>query len=364
MQKRFTDIRKFDDVELPKLNDMLRNLFDWVSRIQYDEVTTASTAPTGGTHGELKLQDDGTSRILWVNIASTWYNVGDLISNIIDHTHSSTSGQGGQLDWDDIWSDAVHSHASNAEGGKLDVDTCFSDFVHDHSSAAEGDAVPEASVTFNGSGHDHSGTTNGSLLDWDDCWSDAVHDHSSNAEGGTLSSSSISPPGNDTEIIFNDSGVFGAESQLTWDKTDTILSLYAQATKSGIFRLYGNMFQVGKRASVEFWMYPAGGPSFYKKGDIYIKYNDSTFYINAITDLEIQINGATAFTVDTNKDTLFDGGNKIQFRDSAIHIQSANDGHLDLTADTSIDLNGEVIGSAGMSSYGNRDNLRYAFMMG
>jgi len=86
---------------------MLRNLFDWVSRIQYDEVTTASTAPTGGTHGELKLQDDGTSRVLWVNIASTWYNVGDLISNIIDHTHSSTSGQGGQLDWDDIWSDAV-----------------------------------------------------------------------------------------------------------------------------------------------------------------------------------------------------------------------------------------------------------------
>jgi len=32
----------------------------------------------------------------------------------------------------------------------------------------------------------------------------------------------------------------------------------------------------------------------------------------------------------------------MQFRDSAIHIASAADGHLDLTADTSIDLNGNV----------------------
>ena len=37
----------------------------------------------------------------------------------------------------------------------------------------------------------------------------------------------------------------------------------------------------------------------------------------------------------------------LQFRDSAIHIASADDGHLDLTADTSIDLNGDVVvGSA------------------
>jgi hypothetical protein len=34
---------------------------------------------------------------------------------------------------------------------------------------------------------------------------------------------------------------------------------------------------------------------------------------------------------------------QLQFRDSAIHIASADDGHLDLTADTSIDLNGTVV---------------------
>lgn len=39
--------------------------------------------------------------------------------------------------------------------------------------------------------------------------------------------------------------------------------------------------------------------------------------------------------VNTNK--------KIQFRDSAININSATDGHLDLTADVSIDLNGDVL---------------------
>ncbi len=59
------------------------------------------------------------------------------------HTHA-TDGQGGQLDWDSIWSDAVHNHSSNAEGGTLD------------------------------------GT-----LDWDTVWLDAVHSHASDAEGGT-----------------------------------------------------------------------------------------------------------------------------------------------------------------------------------
>jgi hypothetical protein len=34
---------------------------------------------------------------------------------------------------------------------------------------------------------------------------------------------------------------------------------------------------------------------------------------------------------------------QLQFRDSAIHIASADDGHLDITADTSIDLNGTVV---------------------
>lgn len=35
------------------------------------------------------------------------------------HVHTAAAGQGGQLDWDDVWTDAVHSHASAAEGGLL-----------------------------------------------------------------------------------------------------------------------------------------------------------------------------------------------------------------------------------------------------
>jgi hypothetical protein len=39
-------------------------------------------------------------------------------------------------------------------------------------------------------------------------------------------------------------------------------------------------------------------------------------------------------------DILVNTDKKIKFRDAAIYIQSANDGHLDLTADTVIDMNG------------------------
>lgn len=40
---------------------------------------------------------------------------------------------------------------------------------------------------------------------------------------------------------------------------------------------------------------------------------------------------------------LIPAGEQIYFRDTAIHIASADDGHLDLTADTSIDLNGVTL---------------------
>lgn len=40
---------------------------------------------------------------------------------------------------------------------------------------------------------------------------------------------------------------------------------------------------------------------------------------------------------------LLDEDEKITFKDSAIHIQAADDGHLDLEADISIDLNGDIV---------------------
>ena len=38
---------------------------------------------------------------------------------VSDHTHDGSVGSGGKLDWDNIFSDAVHDHSSDAEGGSL-----------------------------------------------------------------------------------------------------------------------------------------------------------------------------------------------------------------------------------------------------
>jgi len=51
-------------------------------------------------------------------------------------------------------------------------------------------------------------------------------------------------------------------------------------------------------------------------------------------------------------DILMNSTEAIYFRDTAIHIASLNDGHLDLTADTSIDLNAPVILKAGTATAG------------
>lgn len=55
-------------------------------------------------------------------INDVWDSANHALKMVISmvHTHSATTGQGGQLDWDNIWSDAVHSHQSDAEGGTLD----------------------------------------------------------------------------------------------------------------------------------------------------------------------------------------------------------------------------------------------------
>lgn len=87
----------------------------------------------------------------------------------------------------------------------------------------------------------------------------------------------------------------------------------------------------------------------------------SNLYVvnDATIDGDLDVNGNFTFgdaTTDTltatgsitmQADNLVSSNKKIKFRDDAIYIQSADDGHLDLTADTSIDLNGNtVIGGA------------------
>ena len=58
----------------------------------------------------------------------------------------------------------------------------------------------------------------------------------------------------------------------------------------------------------------------------------------------IQLGADQDVTITHVADTgvLLNAAMRFQFRDAAIHIESADDGHLDLTADTSIDLNGAV----------------------
>ena len=66
--------------------------------------------------------------------------------------------------------------------------------------------------------------------------------------------------------------------------------------------------------------------------DTYLQYNDDGSF-----------GGLSALTWDDTDFLLGSGAaTKLQFRDSAIHIASLTDGHLDLTADTSIDLNSDV----------------------
>jgi len=120
MKKKHTHIPDFTARQIPTFNNELRDIWDNLGKVDYEKVSSASTAPTGGSHADLKLLNDGTNKVLWVNISGTWTNIGNLISSLVSHVHSSTAGQGGQLDWDNIWSDAVHSHQSNAEGAKID----------------------------------------------------------------------------------------------------------------------------------------------------------------------------------------------------------------------------------------------------
>lgn len=44
--------------------------------------------------------------------------VGGKQYNVPPHSHADDA-EGSQLDWDDVWADAVHSHKTNAEGGIL-----------------------------------------------------------------------------------------------------------------------------------------------------------------------------------------------------------------------------------------------------
>jgi len=94
--------------------------------------------------------DDATDHLMLIDNGVQWCDTGSGGGALPDHAHSG-AGVGGQLDWDSIWSDAVHDHSAAGEGGTLDWDTVWSDAVHDHSAAGEGgDTLNPALVDLNG----------------------------------------------------------------------------------------------------------------------------------------------------------------------------------------------------------------------
>lgn len=68
------------------------------------------------------------------------------------HNHTSTGG--GLLDWDDVWTDAAHSHQSDIEGGQLVHDSVFatlnSDSHHEHATVGGAPlTISTQEITFN-----------------------------------------------------------------------------------------------------------------------------------------------------------------------------------------------------------------------
>ncbi len=68
--------------------------------------------------------------------------------------------------------------------------------------------------------------------------------------------------------------------------------------------------------------------------------NTFTLPPNAVLKGNTTIGDAASDTLSLVAKTTVSGDQKIQFRDSGIYIHSSADGHLDIVADTSIDLSG------------------------
>lgn len=146
-----------------------------------------------------------------------------------------------------------------------------------------------------------------------------------------------------------------------WDDTNNSLGI-GTTTPKAMLGIEGTLplvwlFDTGNTA---YWGFGAAGGAFQMfrsnaDGDIVKKYISlwgTYMAINEVNeDIDFRYSGAT-----TGDIIVFDAGteslnlltsHKLQFRDSAITINSATDGHLDLTADISIDLNSKMVSDDG-----------------
>lgn len=105
-------------------------------------MTTAQRDALGSSANGLIIYNE-TDNQFEVYENGSWTTIG--AGTLANHDHSGDAGDGGQLDWDDIWSDAVHSHESDAEGGTIAAAAISALPDHDHTGdAGDGGSLAHA----------------------------------------------------------------------------------------------------------------------------------------------------------------------------------------------------------------------------
>ncbi|MGW8324069.1 MAG: hypothetical protein ACWGNI_00105 [Desulfobacterales bacterium] len=136
---------------------------------------------------------------------------------------------------------------------------------------------------------------------------------------GWIAPGAAAVAGADTQVQYNFAGVMGAEAAFTYNyNTNTLTADHYLAT-TDFAPSVADGASLGT-AALEF-------------SDLYLA-DSSVIYFGADQDVTL--------THVHNTGIILNSSRQLQFRDAQIYISSIDDGHLDLTADTQIDLNNDV----------------------
>lgn len=83
MKKRHTDILAFSPDQLPRLNNELRELWDWLNRLEI-----VSSVPTGGNNGDMKIYVSGSTKRIYFKQNDTWDYITIGSGTVDEHTHT------------------------------------------------------------------------------------------------------------------------------------------------------------------------------------------------------------------------------------------------------------------------------------
>jgi len=136
---------------------------------------------------------------------------------------------------------------------------------------------------------------------------------------GWVAPGAAAAAGADTQVQYNDGGIMGAEADFTYnDTTNTLTTDHFQAV-------------------TDFTPTAADGASL---GTAALEFSDLYLADGGVMYLGDDQDVTLTHIPDTG--LLLNDDMQLQFRDNAIYMASLNDGHLDLEADTQIDLNSSV----------------------